>query len=370
MQDIDLTRFSRQLMLPGFGLEGQKLLHGSSVVILGLGGLGCPVSTYLAAAGVGRLILVDYDRVELTNLHRQVLYTPSDIGLSKVEAAASRLKALNSAVALTKVERRLQFGDLWFEELLAKADVVVDGSDNFSARYAVNHAAVKTNTPLCYGSVYRYGGEVSTFVADGGPCYACLHPVPPLDGTVPSCAEGGVLGVAPGLVGMLQATEVLKLLAGFAPPLKGRLVSIDFKRNPSFREWRLKRRPDCYECGEGVGRVQLQLDESARLAIKPVPEVDLSSYRREYEGQGLLLIDIRSKEELVFGALKGAIHLHGSALDEFIAEGPRPVVFCCKSGGRSKKLVSRLAAQGWNQAYSLSGGWDEWMKAGEPLVAY
>jgi molybdopterin/thiamine biosynthesis adenylyltransferase/rhodanese-related sulfurtransferase len=365
LEPEELTRYSRQLMLPGFGPAAQAALKAASVVIVGMGGLGCPVATYLAAAGVGQLTLIDHDTVDMTNLHRQVLYTPADAGRPKVQAAAQRLSLFDPNLKLITEERRLAKGDAWFDEVLSEADVVVDGTDNFPTRYAVNAAAVARRIPLSYGSVYRYTGEVSTFLVDDGPCYACLHAVAPPPGTTPNCAEGGVLGVLPGMVGMLQATEVLKLLAGLGRPLSGRLLSVDVRRAPSFREWRFQRRPDCHVCGNGT------LAESPSEVGPGVPEVSLLEYRQRLAQRGYLLVDIRSPEELAFGALRGSAPHHGEQLEAFLQQGPRPAVFACKSGGRSGALVARLQAQGWNQALSLAGSWKEWGQAeGESLIPY
>lgn len=387
LSSTELTRYSRQLMLPGFGVEAQVRLRDQTVVLLGMGGLGCPVALYLAAAGVGHLVLVDHDRVDLTNLHRQVLYTPEDVGMSKVQAAAKHLKTYRPDLKLTLVERRLESGSLWFKEYLDNADVVVDGSDNFSTRYAANTLAVLARVALCYGSVYRLSGEVSTFIVEDGPCYACLHPLPPPPETAPNCAEGGVLGVLPGLVGMMLATEVLKVLAGIGPPLVGRLLSVDVTRLPSMREWTFQRRPDCAVCGSGMAPSHCTLDEICRmerlnLDAEPLvamsgdgtkadlPEVSLLDFRECYAKQGFLLIDIRTPQERIFGVLADSIGLHGKDLDDFIDRGPRPVVFACKSGGRSRQLVAKLRACGWHEAYGLSGSWQDWKDAGECLVSY
>jgi adenylyltransferase/sulfurtransferase len=362
-----LTRYSRQLMLPGFGPEAQAALKFAKVVVVGAGGLGCPVALYLAAAGVGRLVLVDHDRVDLTNLHRQVLYTPADVGQAKVEVAAKYLSRFEPDLKLELHDRRLAAEQDWFDTVLADADLVVDGTDNFPTRYAVNAAAVKRGLPLVYGSVYRYTGEVSTFLVEQGPCYACLHPAPPPPGSTPNCAEGGVLGVLPGLVGMLQCTEVLKLLAGLGTPLSGRLLSLDIRRTPSFREWTFSRRAGCHACGSGSPA------GTGQLAAEPVevPLVSLAEYRRSLAFIGYQLVDIRSPQELTFGALSGSVHRHGESLESFLEQGPRPAVFCCKSGGRSAALVARLLQQGWDQALSLAGSWREWgQMEGESLIDY
>jgi adenylyltransferase/sulfurtransferase len=364
-------------MLPGFGMPGQVRLKNATAVIVGMGGLGCPVATYLAAAGVGHLVLIDDDRVDLTNLHRQVLYTPADVGRLKVDSAAERLSRFEPNLRLTTFPRRVEPGVSsdpdradsardWFADTLRTADVVIDGSDNFPTRYAVNAAAVAARTPLSYGSVYRYTGEVSTFLVGDGPCYACLHPSPPPPGTAPSCAEGGVLGVLPGIVGTLQATEALKLLAGLGQSLSGRLLSVDVRRAPSFREWSFQRRPDCHVCGSGPSPA------SAAEEAKPgAPEVGLVEFRQSLAGQGYTLVDIRSPEELAFGSLRGAIHRHGPTLESYLSQGPQPTVFACKSGARSGALVTRLRAGGWRQALSLAGSWKEWAAVeGETLIPY
>lgn len=365
MDSGELTRYSRQLMLPGFGASGQQSLKSATVMIVGMGGLGCPVATYLAASGVGRLILVDGDKVELSNLHRQVLYTTADLGRFKAEAAAERLLGLNSNLEIDVCNRRVSPQSPWFAGFLPQVDVVVDGTDNFSTRYAVNEMTVASRLPLIYGSVYRYSGEVSTFLLGDGPCYACLHRLPPPAGTTPNCAEGGVLGVLPGMIGMLQATEVLKLLSGVGQPLDGRLLSLDIRRTPSFREWSFRRRPDCHVCGAGQPPVVPRAIESE------VPEVELAEYRAHLCKEGFLLVDIRSLGEHAFGTLRGSLALHGDELEAFLDKGPRPTVFACKSGGRSRALVAKLQAQGWNEVFSLAGNWQTWLSSeGESLVAY
>jgi adenylyltransferase/sulfurtransferase len=351
-------------MLPGFGLAGQAALRACKVALVGLGGLGCPVATYLAAAGVGHLVLIDHDRVDLSNLHRQVLYTPEDVGRPKVEAAGDHLRKFEPALELTLHERKVSPQDGWLEAALSDVAVVVDGSDNFPTRYAVNAAAVRRRLPLSYGSVYRYTGEVSTFLVGEGPCYACLHPAPPPEGTAPSCAEGGVLGVLPGMIGMLQATEVLKLLGVQGELLSGRLLSLDVRRSPSFREWRFRRRLDCHVCGNGAPPRAGQT-----VGRGKVPQVSLTR-SRELTSQGYLLVDIRSPEELAFGRLAGSLHRHGAQLDEFLAAGPRRAVFACKSGGRSGALVATLREQGWTEAFSLAGDWCLWAAEGESLIPY
>lgn len=369
----ELTRYSRQLMLPGFGKIGQSRLRSSHVVILGVGGLGCPAATNLAAAGVGQLTLVDGDRVDLTNLHRQHLYTTSDVGVLKVEAAKSHLLARNPRVSIQTLDKRL--GPSWSREwrgLVSAADLVIDGSDNFDTRYLVNRSCVETKTPLCYGSVYRYSGEVSTFLNQGGPCYACLHPRPPLPGTTPNCAEGGVLGVLPHLIGTLQATEALKILTGVGEPCQGRVLSVDIRSAPFFREWKFQSDSTCRVCsGNASETTEVMMLESTAAEV---PEMSLQEIRRRQFEDTIELVDIRSEAELQFGVIGGSVHRYGASLQTFISEdisSDKVVVFHCKSGGRSRALVSRLREAGHSNVYSLQGDWDYWREQfDEALIRY
>ena len=376
LQTEEVTRYSRQLMLPQFGVDGQERLKSSHVIIVGVGGLGCPAVSNLSAAGVGKLTLIDGDRVDLTNLHRQHLYTTADVGTLKVEAAARHISAQNHLVAVDTLAERLEpsWSERWLQ-LLSSADLVIDGSDNFATRYLVNETCVRSRVPLCYGSVYRYSGEVATFLNDRSPCYACLHPRPPLPGTTPNCAEGGVLGVLPHLIGTLQATEALKILAGVGEPCQSRVLSLDIRKAPFFREWKFQASPDCRVCGQkSVESPESNSRSSARTVTQAVPEMTLAKIRHHQAHGDGQLIDIRSSGELVFGTLTGSLHLHGRQLEAFLDRpviSARPLVFHCKSGGRSRALVSRLQDEGWTEVYSLVGDWEVWKEhSGDPLISY
>jgi adenylyltransferase/sulfurtransferase len=366
----EIVRYQRHLSLPGFGPEAQARLKAGSVLVIGAGGLGCPALLYLAAAGVGRIVLVDPDRVEVSNLQRQVLYTSADAGTLKVEAAARHLRALNPTVTIDA--RPIRFDRTHALDLVRECDVVLDGSDNFATRYLVNDACVLANRPLVYGAVQGFEGQVSVFNWQGGPTYRCLFPEPPAPGTVPNCAGGGVLGVLPGLIGTIQAAEVIKLLTGVGEPLSGRLLlwdglamtasSVSLRPDPA--------RPPIMELPpEGYGETCDVPDEPA------LPEeIDAEVLRRDWPAQPRLqLIDVREGWERDLGAILPSVHLplgrlqagEAAALGALGALDPAaPTVVYCAHGMRSLRGAHLLRERyGFTRATSLRGGYAAWAGA-------
>jgi adenylyltransferase/sulfurtransferase len=367
----EYLRYSRHLILPDVGLVGQRRLKDARVLLVGAGGLGSAVGLYLAAAGVGTLGIVEADRVEATNLQRQVLHGTSDVGRKKLESAKDRLKDLNPGIEVAA-------HDAWFTaenalELTRAYDLVVDGTDNFATRYLVNDACVLTGRPNFYGSVYRFEGQASVFCAPGGPCYRCLYPEPPPPDLVPSCAEGGVLGVVPGLVGLIQATEVLKWVTGAGSPLVGRLLLFD-ALGPTFRTVKIARDPRCPACGTRELRTLAEVPAGCRFPAEPVGEVPTLSpaelVARRQGGVDLDLVDVREEGEWALGFIAGARHLPlsslASALPSF--DGRREVVIYCRSGIRSARAVRQLLALGVPRVFNLAGGILRWAEEVDPSL--
>ncbi len=333
-------RYRRHLSLAELGVEGQARLLQSRVLLIGVGGLGCPLAQYLAAAGVGVIGIIDFDRVDATNLQRQVLYTTADIGKPKVEVARERIEAMNPdvevrthAVALTS-ENAL--------ELFADYDVVVDGTDNFPTRYLSNDACVLLGKPNVHGSVFRFEGQATVFDARYGPCYRCLYPEPPPPGSVPSCAEGGVLGVLPGLIALIQATETVKIITGIGEPLYGRLVQYD-ALTMEFNEFRLKKDPKCPVCGEQPSVTEL-IDYQGFCGMADETEVEIAELSAaavqsmQARGDDFLLLDVREPDEFMRARIAGSILIPLGELEDRLAEirdwKDRPVVVHCHHGGR------------------------------------
>jgi molybdopterin/thiamine biosynthesis adenylyltransferase/rhodanese-related sulfurtransferase len=352
-------RYSRQTLLPDFGEEGQARLKAGCVLIVGAGGLGSPAALYLAAAGVGTLHLVDVDAVDETNLQRQILYGTPDVGRPKLAAAAARLAALNPHVSIEVHEEPFAAGNA--ARLVAVADVVLDGSDNFPTRYLVNDACVMARVPNVYGSVFRYEGQASVFATVGGPCYRCLHPEPPPDGLIPSCAEAGVLGVLPGVIGTLQATEAIKLLTGLGQPLIGRLLLYDAWR-ARVREIGLPRDPACPVCGDHPTirdlRAYAHACEPGATGTHMTVE-ELMEWRAR--GTPHFLIDVREPAEHAAARIDGALLIPLGTLRDELGRLPtdRPIVVHCKSGARSANAVAILRAEGFD-AHNLVGGILAW----------
>ncbi len=360
LSPAELARYDRHLNLPQVGREGQEKLKAASVLMIGAGGLGSPLGLYLAAAGVGRLGIVDFDRVDESNLQRQVLHGSKDVGRPKIESARERLSDLNPYLDLRTYSLSLSSDNAL--ETLADYDVIVDGTDNFATRYLVNDACVLLNKPNVYGSIFRFEGQVSLFhPAAGGPCYRCLYPEPPPPGMVPSCAEGGVLGVLPGVIGTLQATEILKLILGTGQSLLGRLLLFDALAM-QFQELKLARDPNCPMCGEQPSIFALvDYQQFCGLGPQVTPREFVEQWRQGRQPQ---LIDVREPHEWEIANLEdyGARLLPLVTLAERLEELDRgqEIVVHCKAGGRSAKAQSQLQEAGFTRVRNLSGGILRW----------
>jgi adenylyltransferase/sulfurtransferase len=365
---LEVERYGRHLVLPEVGVEGQARLKDAAVLCVGAGGLGSPLALYLAAAGIGRLGLVDFDRVDLSNLQRQILYGTSDIGRPKLEAARDRLQDVNPHVRLELHAERLTAANA--RRILGRYDVIADGTDNFATRYLVNDASVLLGKPNVYGSIHRFEGQVSVFWPGRGPCYRCLFPEPPPPGLVPSCAEGGVLGVLPGIVGALQAAEALKLVLGAGSSLVGRLLLFDALAM-SFRELEVPRDPACALCGDAPTQRDL-VDYEALCGAAPAappagPEVSVEELRRRLGGApSPLLLDVRTPAERRMGSIPGSLHLPMDEVPQRWREldSGRTTVVYCKAGSRSARVVEFLRSRGFADVLSLRGGIDAWRAGG------
>ena len=349
------------MVIPEFGEAGQRRLKEGSALVVGAGGLGSPTLLYLAAAGLGRIGIVEFDTVDESNLQRQVLYGTSDIGRPKIEAAQARLRDVNPHVAIEPHAVRLDASNV--VDLVSRYDLVIDGTDNFAARYLVNDACVITRRPNVYGSVFRIEGQLSVFATADGPCYRCLHPEPPPPGVIPGCSEAGVLGVLPGLVGTIQANEAIKLIAQIGDPLIGRLLLID-ALGPRFREIKLPKDPDCPVCGshpsitEPVEYTLLCGD----LPSEAATVITAAELRRKLgANQPLLILDVREPHEHALDAIEGSRLIPLGELGARLEELPRdrPIVAHCAVGMRSAKAAKMLRDKGF-QAVSLKGGMTAW----------
>lgn len=364
MTKEELQRYSRHILLPEIGIHGQQTLAHARVLIVGIGGLGSPAALYLAAAGVGTLGLIDPDTVDRSNLQRQVLYGESNVGTSKVESAATRLRDLNPLVEVEIFSERLTKENAL--EIISQYDVVLDGTDNFETRYLVNDACVLTRTPNVFASIDQFSGQLSIFGSSSGPCYRCMYPEPPAAGTVLSCGEAGVLGVLPGVMGMLQATECLKLLLSIGEPLVGRILRYD-ALSMSFTEIKLKRDPSCPACGKEPSIRSLQdVDYLAYCAVEEsVPEVTSNEF--ESSPHRWFLLDVREAEEYAADNLGGVLIPLGELADR-LNELPldREILVHCKSGVRSRKAVRILHQAGFINSRSLQGGIEAVRRAALP----
>lgn len=377
LSNEEMARYSRHLNLPEVGVEGQRKLKAGSILLIGTGGLGSPLALYLGAAGVGRLGLVDFDKVDGTNLQRQILFGTKDIGRPKIEAARERVSDLNPHVKLELHETPLSSTNAL--EILKDYDVVIDGTDNFATRFLVNDACVLLGKPNVYGSIFRFEGQASVFhPAGGGPCYRCLYPEPPPPGLVPSCAEGGVLGVLPGIIGVIQATEGLKLLLGKGETLLGRLLLFDALKM-KFRELKLRKDPECPLCGENPTiKALIDYEEFCGLnAPEPVRgEVTPAELDAELKaGKKLVVVDVREQHEWDIANLgsRGSRLIPLGQLPERMGELDKnaDLVVHCKSGARSAKAVDKLAEAGFSKVRNLRGGILAWREAVDPsLTAY
>lgn len=370
----ELRRYSRHLILPEVGLEGQRRLKAASVLVVGAGGLGSPLALYLAAAGIGRLGIVDFDVVDETNLHRQVLHGTSSVGRSKLESARARLADLNPHVAVECHEARLTSANAM--EMLARYDVVVDGTDNFPTRYLVNDACVLLGKPNVHGSIFRFEGQASVFDAARGPCYRCLYPDPPPPGLVPSCAEGGVLGVLPGVIGVVQAIETVKLLLGIGEPLVGRLLVFD-ALGMRFRELKLRKDPACPLCGERPAIREL-VDYEAFCGITPQAEeamaegdIGVRDLKARLDArEDFDLVDVREPFEARIASIAGARLIPLGQLPARASEldSSREIVLMCHHGNRSQRALEFLRQSGFRKLKNLRGGIDAWSREVDPAV--
>jgi len=360
----EILRYSRHLILPDVGVEGQRKLKAARVLLVGAGGLGSPAALYLAAAGVGTLGLVDFDVVDKTNLQRQIIHGTSTVGRPKLDSARERIQDLNPNVQVETFETRLTSENAL--DIIREFDIVADGTDNFPTRYLVNDACVLLGKPNVYGSIFRFEGQASVFYAKEGPCYRCLYAEPPPPGLVPSCAEGGVLGVLPGIIGSIQAMETIKLVLGVGEPLIGRLVLFDALKL-QFRELKLEKDPDCPVCGSHPTVTEL-IDYEAFCGIGAEPsydgaEITAQELQQEWErNSDLLVIDVREPHEYEITHIEGAVLIPLGELPDRLNEldGHREIVTHCHHGARSLKALEILKAAGFSKVRSLRGGIDAW----------
>ena len=374
LSNDEVLRYSRHLIMPEVGMEGQLKLKAAKVLCIGAGGLGSPLALYLAAAGVGTLGVVDFDVVDYTNLQRQVIHTTADVGRKKLDSAADKVKAINPFIQLRPFETRLTSENAL--ELFRDFDIIVDGTDNFPTRYLVNDACVLTGKPNVYGSIFRFEGQVSVFATQDGPCYRCLYPEPPPPGLVPSCAEGGVLGILPGLVGIMQATEAIKLILGKGEPLIGRLLLVD-ALGMRFRELKLRKNPDCPACGQHPTVTKL-IDYNEFCGIrgeeKPVasnvPEIQPEELKAKLDaGEDIFILDVREPHEYQICNLQGyLIPLGELPKRAHELDSSREIVAHCRSGVRSAKAVTFLQQAGFHKVKNLAGGILAWSDKVDPKV--
>jgi adenylyltransferase/sulfurtransferase len=374
----DLSRYSRQVLLPEVSADGQRRIRAARVLCIGAGGLGSPAALYLAAAGIGKLGLVDADRVDASNLQRQILYGTEDVGESKVQKAGARLRQLNPGVEIVLHDARLTSANA--AEIIAEYDVVIDGSDNFPTRYLSNDVCVFARKPNIYGSVFRFEGQASVFAPHlGGPCYRCLFPEPPPPGAAPSCAEAGVLGVLPGIIGLIQATEALKLIVGAGETLAGRLLHFDALKM-KFREFNLRRDPECPVCGvtptifEPIDYEQFCAGPPAAdwfAAPEGVPTISVRELKAKIDNnEAFTLIDVREPFEYEIAKIEAARLIPLGELESRLTELPRSgaLILQCHSGGRSEHAVRLLQEAGFQNAFNLVGGIDAWSVEIDPDV--
>jgi sulfur-carrier protein adenylyltransferase/sulfurtransferase len=374
----EILRYSRHLIMPEVGVEGQEKLKNASLLLIGCGGLGSPLSMYLSAAGVGRLGLVDFDLTDFTNLQRQVAFGTSDVGRAKVDATKDRINQINPNVQVTTYREKLTSDNVL--GIFKDYDIIIDGTDNFPTRYLVNDACVFLKKPNVYGSIFRFEGQATIFWAEKGPCYRCLYPEPPPPGMVPSCAEGGVLGILPGTIGLIQATEAVKLILGKGDPLIGRLLlynALDMK----FREVKLQKDPDCPVCGThptitklidyeqfcGIGLGQ----EEATVTTNGVAEITASELKAMIDRkETFTLVDVREPHEYKIAKIPGSklIPLGDIAQRANELDTASNIVVHCRSGARSAKAIQTLQKMGFKRLRNLKGGILAWSQDVDPSV--
>jgi len=365
---LELARYSRHITLPEVGLEGQKKLKAAKVLIVGAGGLGCPVALYLAAAGVGTIGMVDYDVVDESNLQRQILYGVTQKGQPKLDAARDRLQNLNPHIKINLYPVALTSANAL--EIIKDYDMVLDGTDNFPTRYLVNDACVMSGKPNVYGSIYRFDGQVSVFNHEDGPCYRCLYPSPPPPGLVPSCAEGGVLGVLPGIIGCLQANEALKLILGIGNLMKGRFMLFD-ALEMEFTELKIKKDPNCVVCGENPTLTEL-IDYQQFCGIPKADdkkddfdEITVSELKKILDKDNHpVVIDVREPFELDIAQIDGTVHIPMKEIQDHLSEFniEDEIIVHCKSGGRSAKICKLLIENKFTNVKNVKGGILAWSK--------
>src|SRR5881392_3518206 len=375
----EIKRYSRHLIMPEVGMDGQRRIKAGKVLCIGAGGLGSPAAMYMAAAGVGRIGLVDFDVVDFSNLQRQLLHGTSSVGRSKLASARDRLQDLNPHIEIETYETTVTSDNAL--DLFRGYDVILDGTDNFPTRYLVNDACVLTGKPNAYGSIFRFEGQASVFATKEGPCYRCLYPEPPPPGLVPSCAEGGVLGVLPGVIGVIQATEAIKLITGIGEPLIGRFLIYDALRM-RFRELKLKKDPDCPVCGTHPTVTKL-IDYEQFCGLRPAPEtssvnqsqtssgLEITSTelkQRLDRGDKLRIIDVREPNEWQINRIPGAELIPLGEVPRRYAEldPEEEIVVHCKMGGRSAKAADFLRSVGFKRVLNLKGGILDWIDKVDP----
>ncbi len=375
LSNEEILRYSRHLIMPEVGMDGQLKLKRAKVLLVGTGGLGAPLGLYLAAAGVGRIGVVDFDKIDFTNLQRQVMFSTSDVGRPKIEAATERMGNINPEIRLDRFETALTSENAL--DILRDYDIIVDGTDNFPTRYLVNDACVLLGKPNVYGSIFRFEGQASIFGAPGGPCYRCLYPEPPPPGLVPSCAEGGVLGVLPGIIGSIQAMETLKLILGKGQPLIGRLLLFD-ALGMKFRELKLRKNPDCPVCGTHPTVTKL-IDyvefcgirgEEAPAPQSTVPEMTPRELKARLDrGDDLYVLDVREPHEYQICNIGGHLIPLGD-LPQRVNEldSSREIVAHCRSGERSAEAAEFLRKAGFKKLWNLKGGILAWSDEVDPRL--
>ncbi|HEY4355143.1 MAG TPA: molybdopterin-synthase adenylyltransferase MoeB [Acidobacteriaceae bacterium] len=392
LSNEEIARYSRHLILPEVGMEGQQKLKAAKVLCVGTGGLGAPLALYLTAAGVGAIGLIDFDVVDESNLQRQIIHSQSTVGKLKVDSAEIMLKGLNKNVNVIKHNTMLTSANAL--EIFKDYDVIADGTDNFQTRYLVNDACVLTGKPNAYGSIFRFEGQASVFATEEGPCYRCLYPEPPPPGLVPSCAEGGVLGILPGLVGIIQATEVIKLILGIGEPLIGRLLLVD-ALGMNFRTLKLRKNPECPACGTHEIKELIDYDQFCGIApptsatgplevsshgvtpqglpeVDGIPQVSVEQLKARLDaGDKPFILDVREPHEYAIVNLGAPLIPVGQVADR-IAEIPvgknDEIIVHCKSGGRSQKASLALKAAGFTNVSNLAGGITAWAEKIDPSM--
>jgi len=374
LNNDEVLRYSRHLIMPEVGMGGQLKIKAAKVLCVGTGGLGSPLTLYLAAAGVGTLGIVDFDVVDYTNLQRQIVHSTADVGRKKLDSAADKLKAINPFVNIVKHETMLNSSNAM--EIFKEYDIIADGTDNFPTRYLVNDACVLSGKPNVYASIFRFEGQASIFATEEGPCYRCLYPEPPPPGLVPSCAEGGVLGILPGLLGVIQATEVIKLILKSGDPLVGRLLLVD-ALGMKFRELKLRKTPDCPACGKNPTVTEL-IDYNEFCGIRggegevaPTSgDIQVEELKRRLdEGDDIFVLDVREPHEYQICNLNGYLIPLGD-LPKRVSEldSSKEIVAHCRSGVRSAKAVDFLKQAGFKKVHNLAGGILAWADRVDPKM--